>query len=340
MATLSPKPRVAIVGAGVIGLSVGLCLTETFKDQLDVTIIADKFSPDTTSDRAGGFIMPHLVGSTKAGDETKRWTHVTFDQLNHLFGSLSPTDREKMGMSIVTGYTACLKENQPVPWYYKELFMDFRVLDQQEMHKLNISQSKFAEVWTFKTYVLEGRKYLPWLTEKFLKNGGLIEKRKIENLMELSSYDICINCTGLGARDLIGDKSIYPVRGQYLTVKTQKVKEFYKILEDRTTYVIPHRDIVILGGVEEANEWSTTPDPITAEEIHKRCLQFVPALKDAEIVGGWACLRPARETVCFEVDGRSRSPVVIHNYGHGGQGYVLHWGCAVDAVKLVQQCLK
>ena len=55
---LSQKPRIAVVGTGVIGLSVSLCLTETYRQQLDLTIIANKFSPDTTSDCAGGLILP------------------------------------------------------------------------------------------------------------------------------------------------------------------------------------------------------------------------------------------------------------------------------------------
>ncbi len=57
MATCPTAPRVAIVGAGVIGLSVGLCLLEQYSKEVDVTIMADKFSPETTSDSAGGIII-------------------------------------------------------------------------------------------------------------------------------------------------------------------------------------------------------------------------------------------------------------------------------------------
>ena len=35
------KPRVAVIGAGVMGLSVGLCLIEKYGSQLELTIIAD-----------------------------------------------------------------------------------------------------------------------------------------------------------------------------------------------------------------------------------------------------------------------------------------------------------
>ena len=44
--------KVAIIGAGVIGLSCATVIQEKFP-HLPVTIFADKFSPGTTSDGAG-----------------------------------------------------------------------------------------------------------------------------------------------------------------------------------------------------------------------------------------------------------------------------------------------
>ena len=49
-------PRVAIIGAGVVGLSVAVRLSESSLP-LHLTVIADKFSPDTTSDRAGAIFV-------------------------------------------------------------------------------------------------------------------------------------------------------------------------------------------------------------------------------------------------------------------------------------------
>jgi len=37
--------------------------------------------------------------------------------------------------------------------------------------------------------------------------------------------------------------------------------------------------------------------------------------------------------------GRYCCEQVVHSYGHGGAGVTLHWGCAGDTVRLVQQCL-
>ena len=54
---------IAVVGAGVIGLSSAVYILER-DPTLKVTIIADKFSPNTTSDGAAGLILPFVMGNT------------------------------------------------------------------------------------------------------------------------------------------------------------------------------------------------------------------------------------------------------------------------------------
>lgn len=47
--------RVAVVGAGVVGLSTAVCVAEALP-LCSVTLLADRFSPDTTSDGAAGIL--------------------------------------------------------------------------------------------------------------------------------------------------------------------------------------------------------------------------------------------------------------------------------------------
>ena len=54
---------VAVVGAGIIGLSTAVCILER-DPTVKVTVIADKFTPNTTSDGAAGLIMPIFMGRT------------------------------------------------------------------------------------------------------------------------------------------------------------------------------------------------------------------------------------------------------------------------------------
>lgn len=78
----------------------------------------------------------------------------------------------------------------------------------------------FRKGWHCITYTAEPFLLLPWLMEKFAASGGEMEKRKIKALHELAEegYDLIINCSGLGARELVADKTVTPIRGQVYKV--------------------------------------------------------------------------------------------------------------------------
>lgn len=76
--------------------------------------------------------------------------------------------------------------------------------------------------WHFVTYTCEPTRFLPWLTNKFLALGGELKRRTIRDLGELidDGYEIVINCSGLGARELVNDDTVTAVRGQVSRVTT------------------------------------------------------------------------------------------------------------------------
>ncbi|EUA43096.1 FAD dependent oxidoreductase family protein [Mycobacterium xenopi 3993] len=76
------------------------------------------------------------------------------------------------------------------------------------------------------------------------------------------------------------------------------------------------------------------PLPDVTERILQRCRAIEPRLADAEVVETITGLRPGRPAVRVEVEpvGRARC---VHNYGHGGNGVTLSWGCARQAARLV-----
>jgi D-amino-acid oxidase len=45
-------------------------------------------------------------------------------------------------------------------------------------------------------------------------------------------------------------------------------------------------------------------------------------------------LRPVSETVRLEREEVAPGKLVVHNYGHGGAGITLSWGCAREAAAL------
>ena len=69
------------------------------------------------------------------------------------------------------------------------------------------------------TFIVDPRRYLPWLQEKFLRNGGQLIRRRIESLTEdlfLHQFDAIVNCSGMGAKKLANDWKMVPIRGTYI----------------------------------------------------------------------------------------------------------------------------
>ncbi|KAI8433980.1 hypothetical protein MSG28_012131 [Choristoneura fumiferana] len=92
----------------------------------------------------------------------------------------------------------------------------------------------------------------------------------------------------------------------------------------------------VLGGTAQANDFSTEIRPEDAEHILNGCSTMIPTLRGAKIVKQWTGLRPARREVRLEAEERD-GRLVIHNYGHGGSGVTLFWGCASDVLDLLRK---
>ena len=108
------------------------------------------------------------------------------------------------------------------PWF-KILHPELESLSLEEIKSYGFPP-RMHTVWKFNAFVINPQKYLQYLTQRFRESGGHLIQKKIQNLDELShDYDIIINCTGLGARELVGDLTVYPVRGQIVEVQGPKV---------------------------------------------------------------------------------------------------------------------
>jgi D-amino-acid oxidase len=59
------------------------------------------------------------------------------------------------------------------------------------------------------------------------------------------------------------------------------------------------------------------------------CTAIDPRLRGAEILGHRVGLRPCRPEVRLESEPLDGG-VLWHNYGHGGAGISLSWGCAAE----------
>jgi D-amino-acid oxidase len=158
----------------------------------------------------------------------------------------------------------------------------------------------------------------------------------VGSLAELAGLaPVVVNCSGVRARDLVPDHAVRPVRGQVVIVANPGIEEFFISRDDQPpwiVYMFPHGDTVLLGGTNEEGEWDEEPKPAIAERIVAGCAAIDPRLRDAKILGHRVGLRPYRPGVRLESEPfgavSPSSGVLWHNYGHGGAGVSLSWGCA------------
>lgn len=182
--------------------------------------------------------------------------------------------------------------------------------------------------------------HLSWLRKRLERAGGSVELRLVRSLGEaMAAASVVVNCTGTGARELIGDRGVTPVRGQVVLVENPGVEEWLVVPDDgagRPTYLFPQPGRLVLGGTAEDGMVETEPDPATTAEIVARCARYHPAIADAPVLGARVGLRPTRAAgVRIEAEPWPGGGLLVHNYGHGGAGVTVGWGCALAAVDLV-----
>jgi len=201
--------------------------------------------------------------------------------------------------------------------------------------------------WKHTTKMMEMSVYMPWLVNRFLSLGGTREKLKIFSIQQFLEQtkrkcDVIAVCSGIGAKELLNDQSVYPMKGQIVKVRTN-LRKFYTGEEvySEPTYILPRTQVAVLGGSKK-NEWNTDVDPKLTQDILKRCDELLPGISQFPIVDISCCLRPCRENglrlevVEYSEFGNHSIPIIA-NYGHAGCGPTLSWGCSKKVIEFSNQ---
>ena len=302
-----------MVGAGVSGISSGIRLLE---DGWNVTIWASEFSPNTTSDIAAALWYPFLSAPV---EKTDIWGSNTYEVLNEL------SNQNGTGISMTQTYEY-FRESQPDP-SWKDFVGNF----QRTTDNL---PSDYVEAFSFVTPIIEMSIYLEWLMQTYTSLGGKSEMKTISSFEDaFSQFDTVINCTGLSSGKLLNDGHVYPDRGQIIRVKSSLTEMHLDQQIETLAYIVPRSEDVVLGGVAQHDNWSLDQDAGDHDFILDKCRKIIPELGDAVVIEDLVGLRPGRTEVRLEREDKN-GKYLIHNYGHGGSGVTLSWGCADEVVEL------
>jgi D-amino-acid oxidase len=308
-----------VVGAGVAGISSGIRLLEAGHR---VTIWARELPPNTTSNLAAAIWYPYRAYPR---ERVLAWAARTLDALYDL--AVVPATGVSR-IETIEVHRGTVHE----PWW-RHAVRSFRFAAPVDLPE------GYAAGYVFETLLVEMPVYLPYLLDRFRTLGGTLEQREIASLAEPASLaDVVVNCAGLGNIALLGDHEMYPVRGQILRV--ERIRERRAFLDDYEdelgviAYIVPRSADTLLGGQARPDDWNTEPDAGVAAEIVERCVSLVPEVRGARVLEHLVGLRPGRSSVRVEAEA-TPAGLVVHNYGHGGAGVTLSWGCAEEVVRLV-----
>ena len=298
------------------GLSCAVRLLEAGHE---VEVISDRFSPDTVSDIAAAIWYPFL---TAPADRADGWSIATYAELERL-----SEHEPQSGVRMRDGREYLRQAVGPPEW--SEDIAAFRILDDSEIPE------GYVFGWQFRAPVIEMQLYMPWLRSRVEALGGSFVQSFVEDLNEVSG-EVVVNCVGLGARELCGDEEVRPARGQVIFIDQDPGIGHFDQQPETLTYTIPRSDVTVLGGTAQVDDWGMDIRAEDDDLILSKVEALWPELDRSRIIGGAVGLRPSRSEVRLEVEyiGERR---VVHNYGHGGAGVTLSWGCAEEVANLVSQ---
>ncbi|MFF5227485.1 FAD-dependent oxidoreductase [Dactylosporangium sp. NPDC000521] len=308
---------VVVVGAGVTGLTTAVLLAER---GMSVVIVSRDHPSRTTSCAAGALWGPHLVEH----ECVERWGKHTLEMLTSL------ATEPATGVELMDGVEACRTPQAPSP--YLAWLPGVRTCGPEDL------RPGFTMGWRYRIPVVDMPVYLAYLFGRLQRAGGVFWLRDVPALENLGDEaGIVVNCTGHGAGRLTADDELTGARGEVVIVDNPGLDEFFIEVDSEDpdlTYFVPQGDHVVLGGTAYPGRADTEPDPRAAREIVRRCAKVEPRLAGAVIREVRVGVRPFRRQVRLEHVNLGRCHVV-HNYGHGGGGVSLSWGCALETVELV-----
>jgi D-amino-acid oxidase len=316
-----------VVGAGVVGLTTAISLAEA---GLATRIVTQAPPAATTSVAAGAIWGPVRCGPP---ERCREWAQTGLSVLSAL------CDVPAAGVHQLSGREVCATPQTPPEW--TSLLADLRVLGDSDL------PAGFVAGWAYTAPAVHMPVYLEYLRRRYEGLGGSVSAETVTSLASVPA-PVVVNCTGIGARSLVPDASLVPVRGQVVVAENPGIAEFYLDHGDSAAknsaaentgadyvYVFPHGDVVILGGTAHEGASDAAPRPEVSARILRDCAAVFPALRDARVITERVGLRPVRPSVRLERETLPGGRVLWHNYGHGGAGVTLSWGCAAELTSAI-----
>jgi D-amino-acid oxidase len=312
----SMRRRITIIGAGVSGLTCAVVFAEY---GYRTEIFAEETGQGTTSAAAAAIWFPY---DAEPAETIIPWTLQTYRALVDLSGD------PRTGVSMIElRQFSRVREVEIPDWAYS---LGAHVISTTVEKSLNVSFRAFESGFALKVPLMDTSVYLDYLANRFEKAGGRLHGNvRFDEIEDIDpKFDLVINCAGIGARELMRDVDVEPHRGQVAIVPRINNLNCAIVCDDAPLmYAIPRTNDCVFGGTNELSD-NLDIDPTTTLRIVAECSRALN-IEQPRVLANRVGLRPFRKSgVRVERQRLRDGRTIIHNYGHGGSGFTLSWGCA------------
>jgi glycine/D-amino acid oxidase-like deaminating enzyme len=256
----APPEPVAVLGAGVSGLS---CAHRLAGRGFRVRVLAREFTPETTSDKAGGQWAPSMVERERSAEgraRFERWLRGA----HAAYAALADGAGEEYGVFRRPNYAT-----RGAGGGLRDIPLGLFAPPEQLERLPFPGRDRPGE--RFQTFLIEPYRFLPALMRDLERSGVAFERAEFAGLDDLHALPerILVNTLGLGAGAVFDDDALVPVRGQLVLLEPQELP----YLLSHQGYLFPRSDALVLGGTVERGATGTEPSPARCRTIlaaHRR----------------------------------------------------------------------
>jgi glycine/D-amino acid oxidase-like deaminating enzyme len=255
---------VAVIGAGVIGLTTARLVQDA---GFSVTIYAKDLPPNTTSNASGGQISP--FGHYREGFVTPEWQQQFLAAMDYSWRRFQLLIGDRYGVHWRTTYEQGHDDPGPMDPYRPN-----QRLVGPEAHPFPV-----GGMTVYDTMYVEVGRYLERMLTEVRERGGTVQQRDFPDTQSLAqlSETLLFNCTGIGARQLVGDEELHPIRGQVVVLPPQPEIDYSA--SGNWGYMFAHEGGLLLGGTWDRDVWDVTPSPADAARIIASHQRFFAGLR-------------------------------------------------------------
>jgi glycine/D-amino acid oxidase-like deaminating enzyme len=259
MALQTRQQTFAVLGCGVIGLSTARLLQ---RKGFAVTIYAKDLPPETTSNIAGAQWSPVSVFEKGKGSDAFMSQYYQASKIaQRMFQDMVG---DKYGVYWRKNYFLGTDFDFPGG---RDLYAGYH------LHHDAKTYFGFEQVSEVSTLMIEPPVYLNAMLDDFYQAGGKLQVKPFESADAIAQLQepVVMNCTGLGAGKLFGDKELIPVKGQLTVLLPQPEVDYAYIVASYNDllYMFPRKDGIMLGGTFDHGNWNIDPSVDESERILK-----------------------------------------------------------------------